>query len=67
MDFIKHDVYLPGHNYYTIDESGITMKKLSDGYCHGTIDHIGILVDGTVVFRKRKDNRSFVSVEAVAE
>ena len=32
MDFIKHDVYLPGHNYYTIDESGITMKKLSDGY-----------------------------------
>ena len=25
------------------------------------------LVDGTVVFRKRKDNRSFVSVEAVAE
>ena len=25
------------------------------------------LVDGTVVFRKRKDNRSFVSVEAIAE
>ena len=25
------------------------------------------LVDGTVVFRKRKDNRSFVSGEAVAE
>ncbi len=25
------------------------------------------LVDGTVVFRKRKDNKSFVSVEAVAE
>ena len=25
------------------------------------------LVDGTVVFRKRKDNKSFVSVEAIAE
>ncbi len=25
------------------------------------------LVDGTVVFRKRKNNKSFVSVEAVAE
>lgn len=24
-------------------------KKLSDGYCHGTIDHVAILVDGTVV------------------
>ena len=25
------------------------------------------LVDGTVVFRKRRDNKSFVSVEAIAE
>lgn len=25
------------------------------------------LIDGTVVFRKKKDNRSFVSVEAAAE
>lgn len=32
MDFIKHETYLPGHNYYTIDEAGITLKKLSDGY-----------------------------------
>ena len=27
----------------------IKSKYNSDGYCHGTIDHIGILVDGTVV------------------
>lgn len=32
MDYIKHDVYLPGHSYYTIDEAGVTLKKLSDGY-----------------------------------
>lgn len=32
MDYIKHDVYLPGHKYYTIDEAGVTLKKLSDGY-----------------------------------
>ncbi len=24
-------------------------KRESNGYCHGTIDHVGILVDGTVV------------------
>jgi len=24
-------------------------KHMSDGYCHGTIDHIGILVDGTII------------------
>ena len=24
-------------------------KHNSDGYCHGTIDHIGILVDGTII------------------
>lgn len=27
----------------------INSKHESNGYCHGTIDHIGILVDGTVI------------------
>lgn len=27
----------------------IKSKRESNGYCHGTIDHIGILVDGTVI------------------
>jgi len=27
----------------------IKNKRETDGYCHGTIDHIGILVDGTVI------------------
>ena len=45
------------------------------GTVHNPGENVGIgrdhtlfaLVDGTVVFRKRKDNKSFVSVEAVAE
>lgn len=27
----------------------IKNKRESNGYCHGTIDHVGILVDGTVI------------------
>lgn len=27
----------------------INSKRESNGYCHGTIDHVGILVDGTVI------------------
>lgn len=32
MDYIKNDKYLPGHRYYTIDQSGVTVKRLIDGY-----------------------------------
>lgn len=45
------------------------------GTVHNPGENVGIgkdhtlfaLVDGTVVFRKKKNNKSFVSVEAVAE
>lgn len=45
------------------------------GTVHNPGENVGIgrdhtlfaLIDGTVVFRKKKNNKSFVSVEAVAE
>ena len=45
------------------------------GTVHNTGENVGIgkdhtlyaLVDGTVVFRKKRNNKSFVSVEAAAE
>lgn len=45
------------------------------GTVHNPGENVGIgrdhtlfaLIDGTVVFRKKKDNKSFVSVEAAAE
>ena len=45
------------------------------GTVHNPGEHVGIgkdhtlfaLIDGTVVFRKKRNNKSFVSVEAAAE
>ena len=45
------------------------------GTVHNTGENVGIgkdhtlfaLIDGTVVFRKKRNNKSFVSVEAAAE
>ena len=45
------------------------------GTAHNPGENVGIgkdhtlfaLIDGTVVFRKKKNNKSFVSVEAIAE
>jgi len=44
---ISDNTYVNKDNLF--EWPSINNNHNSDGYCHGTIDHIGILVDGTVI------------------